>query len=300
MTPRTTVAQEERARTALVGTTEGNVGSDLAAAVDGALLHKLKALAGIENPKVSPVDLAEIQLNVGCEGESRACLSSVAETLQVESLVVRHLSVAATGTLTLRLTRFDAALAQEPLTVQATAAPEMLTEIVEKVPALVRELFGLPEPSAVPAPAPAPAPIASAPNELPDAQRDTRTGPPTDDRSGGTVGAITWVTLAAGVAVLTGGVALGISARSSYDDFKHTPVATREDVHRLSADLDALQTKGTIANVLMPVGGALLGLGATLLILDLTGRDDAKREAKLTMSPSVGGAVLMLHGRFEE
>src|SRR5262245_5659678 len=83
-------------KVAVLRTTQGDAGA-AAEAIDGALLRDLSALAGIERPTVSPIDYAEIQLTVGCADEGRQCLSSIAQMVQVDAVVVRKLVVEPAG-----------------------------------------------------------------------------------------------------------------------------------------------------------------------------------------------------------
>jgi hypothetical protein len=268
---------------ALVRATEGDA-SAIASDVDGALLRDLAAIAGIENPTVSPIDYAEIQLTVGCSDDGRQCLSSIAQLVQVEAVVVRRLSVKA-GQLDLTLMYFDATSSDEPARVdQEFVGTDAGERAAAAIPALVRKLFGVPEPVVAADAEPAVTP-SSARGEL------TTPASSSDNDSAPRIGAFTWITLAAGVGVLGGGIALGASAQSSFDSYQNFTLQTTSDVTRANSKLDSAKTKALAADVMMPAGGAILALGGVLLTLDLLRRDKAP---SVTVLPVRGGAMISM------
>ncbi|MFI5307184.1 MAG: hypothetical protein ACHQ53_07530 [Polyangiales bacterium] len=276
--------QASSLRVAVLRTTQGEGGAT-ADAVDAALLRDLAELAGIEKPTVSPIDYAEIQLTVGCSDEGKACLSSIAQMVQVDGVVVRRLTVEQ-GRMTLTLLHFDATATDEPAHAEETfEGADAGKAAVAAVPSLVRRLFGIPEPVVAAAvPAPASALVATSP------------GPTsaTTDRAGGGVGALSVVTLAAGAGILTGGLVVGASAKSSFDEFKAIKVVTEDDARRANSKFDAVKSKALAANVLMPSGAAVLALGAALLVLDLT--RGGPHDTEVSLLSLRGGAMLTLRG----
>ncbi len=275
------------------------VSTELAEAVDAALAAQLADIAGIERPTISPVDYAEIQLTVGCQDQSRACLETIAQTAQVEAIVVRRLTVEPNAGTSLELIYFDAR-AGEPKTVRANARANASAELSAAMPGLLRELFEL---SSKPAPASdsATAPVPTAPVAAPQPQRSQPLPPPAAD---GGIGALTWVVLGTGVAALGSGVVLGALGKHDFAAYKSAPVRTRADADRANAEFDAAHTKGTLANVLMPVGAVALAVGATLLVLDVSSKPDdgdraANAHARLSVTPLFGGGVLTLSGPLE-
>jgi hypothetical protein len=277
-------AREPAVKAAVLRASEGATVA-LADAVDGALLRDLSAIAGIDSPAVSPIDYAEIQLTVGCSDEGRACLSSIAKLAQVDAVVVRKLTVGPQSA-TLSLTHFDATSADEPARAEQTFPSADLDEaLVAAVPALVRKLFGIPEPVPAAADAPAPATGPSAAGVTPS------TADPEDE---GGVGPLTWVVLGAGVATLAGGVIVGLGAKSDFDDYKAIEVQDSADAERARAKYDDADSGGTLATILIPAGGALIALGVTLLVLDLSA--SGPEETSVAIAPLEGGALLSLRG----
>lgn len=258
----------------------------LADGVDAALFRDLAGLAGIDDPVVSPVDLAEVELGVGCSDESRACLAAIARAVRVDALIVRRLTEDAGGNGRLELTYFELSSNDAPTTVLATgAAPALDAE----VPALVRRLFGIAEvaePAAQVLPQPAIEQHAARPAPAPVAHADTAS-----------VSAPTWIVLGAGAAALTAGALVGWTATRDFDDWKDTRVTSRDDADDARAAFSDIRSRAIAADVLFAVGAIGVGVGVTLLALDLS-RDGERRagQARLSITPTFGGAALQLRG----
>lgn len=286
-------------RVAVLRATQGEAAA-AAEAIDGALLRDLAAIAGIENPTVSPIDYAEIQLTVGCSDEGRECLSKLAQMLQVEAVVVRKLAASEDGA-TLTLTYLDATASDEPVhAVQTSDGEHAAQALAEAVPSLVRSLFGIPEPVVAAAEAPE-AEAASEPEKhpAPHAVAASSTPAPDADRANGDgarISVSTWVALAAGAGALGTGLVLGLGAQSEFDEFKAIDVQDEADARRAAAEFDSAESKGQLATVLIPAGAAVLALGLTLLVLDLNAGEDA---AEIALTPLHGGAMLALRGTTE-
>jgi hypothetical protein len=278
-------------RVTVLRTTQGEAGA-AAEAVDGALLRDLAAVAGIDNPNVSPIDYAEIQLTVGCSDEGRQCLSSIAKTVQVDAVVVRKLTVEP-GRATLTLAYLDATAADEPAHAEHVAEGAAAIEaLASAVPALVRRLFGIPE--SVVAAAPEQQPGAAAPAD----EASYSDEPLEPEPGGGSVGPLTWVALGVGAVALGAGVVLGLSAQSSFEDYKQTEeIDTIEGRAEAEQHFDSAESKGQIATVLIPAGAVVLALGATLLVIDLS--DDGGAGSELGLAPLPGGALLSLRTALE-
>ena len=265
----------------------------MADAVDAALLRDLSAIAGIESPVVSPVDYAEIQLGVGCTDESRDCLLAITRAVRVDALVLRRLRFDAAGNGQLELTYFEAASNDAPKTVDTKAdAAQLETDLVAAVPSLVRRLFGIAE---IAQPAAAPAPAAPVTLKISTAEPAPVPG---DEPS---VSAATWIALGAGAAAVTAGIVVGWTAQQDFDDWKVMPVGSRSEADDARAAFDGIRSRAIAADVLLSVGAIGLGLGATLLVLDL-GRD-AERDgghARVAVTPAPGGAIMRVEGTLQD
>ncbi len=295
-----TSAHAQETRLGVFLATAQPVAPELAAQVDYALLSELSKSAGVHEPVVSPIDFEEIQLSLGCEGDQPECLSSAAETLQVEQLVVRYLRIDQSGRLVLRIVRFTPSSDREPTSAEGKVVPGSEATLSIEVRRLVRAVFGIPEP---PTPTPSvprvavAAPVQVTPAPVPEAHANRSIEAPRDTSRG--VAPLTWVLLASGTAVLATGIVFGVSARGSYNDFQNTPVDSAADARRAKDDFESLQTQGSVSNVLTPVGGAALGLGVVLLIFDLADGESSERPtARLKISRSLRGASMTLSATF--
>jgi hypothetical protein len=307
--PCTTSAQSGASSVGILRAAGPDVPAELAGRVDDALLRDLAGLAGIDQPTVFPANYDALQLAVGCEGETRECLSSIAITVKTDAILVRRLSVDADGLATLDLSYFEVAAGAEATRAQATVPANPSSGVVATVPTLVRRLFGLNEAEAVRASAPAAgvataAPVAS--HEAvaePAPERDegprAEDAPPPETHGGG-IGGWTWATLITGGVVLGAGAIVGATAQSSFDALNQEDPQTQSDVRSLNEQFDSVETRGTAATVLMAVGGAALATGLVLLVLDLTGgQPDSDSVARnVGVMPLTGGAALTLHGSF--
>lgn len=278
------VARAEPASNVVVlRSADASTSTELSEAVDAALLRDLSAIAGIDQPVVSPVDYVEVQLNLGCSEESRACFESIAATLGVSAVVLRTLRATSDGGRRLELRYFVLGSRDEPAVVSAQVGAEADAELVAQVPVLVRQLFGIPEvaPAAAPVepPPPKPVPIAS------------------DDEGPSLV--LPVVTIGVGAALLATGIVVGALAQHDFDAWKKSPVGSTEQAADADAEYGALEDRALIANVLMPAGAVVLAAGGTWLALELSS-DDAPggAQARVALVPTAGGLALAASGRF--
>ncbi len=284
-------AQQGSIRVAILHATSPDL-QELALRVDAALLNDLSALAGIHSPTVSPIEYEEIKLTVGCQDESRSCLSSIATMVQVDAVVVRTLRASGTDTISLSLLYHDASSTDEPRHVELVGEGADADEtVLEGVPSLVRGLFGIPETVEA-------APSDQAPSGAPDDGRaPVGSGPKASD-SGDGIGTFTWVSLGAGTALLASGLFVGLSAQDAFDEYKDTPVETNEDAERADSEYEDASARGTWASVLIPLGSLVLVAGGTLLVLDLLGSDEENpsETGHLGLRPVKGGGMVMFNG----
>jgi hypothetical protein len=274
-------------RAVVLRQTQGEL-TELAGAIDGAVLRDLGDLAGIERPAISPIDYAEIQLTVGCSDEGRSCLVAIAQMLEVDAVVVRRLALDGQRVV-LTLVYFDARSAGEPAHSDRIAERGEADHVLpQAVPSLVRALFGIPDPG-VEVGAPAPATSSSEPTEP--SSGALRVEPAVARSGPARIGVLTWVALATGTAVLGAGLAVGASASADYERFKALPVRSAMDAARANERFDRVETKAVVANVLMPTGAALMALGGVMLVLNL---NHGEQPAMVALQPLRGGALLTL------
>lgn len=141
-----------------------------------------------------------------------------------------------------------------------------------------------PTPTPVPAPAPAPAP-----------------GPAPDAPAKGKGSLLPYALIAGGVGVagLGLGTAFGLMHLSTYSDIEDKCPQARRPCNDLQDDIDKGKSQQTIANVGFVVGGVGLGIGAALLVLDLSrGGSKEAKEGAATPAISVGYRTVEVTGRF--
>jgi hypothetical protein len=104
---------------------------------------------------------------------------------------------------------------------------------------------------------------------------------------------------AAGVAILGTGIAFGLMAKASEQDYADAPIGSRERIDAALEKLDEAETQATIANVGIGLGAAVIALGVTLWVVALSddGRDGeqsawlAPRLAPREVGVTVGGRL---------
>jgi len=251
--------------------------------VDAALLRDLASIAGIDNAQFSPIEYEEIQLTVGCGDQSRECLSAIAGMAQVSGVVLR--SVVKSGSaLQLDLVYFDTSSQDEPARASVTGDA---AQLAAAVPSLVRKLFGIPD---VAPPVAAAPPVA---NSAPAAATDAA---PSGSGGVNTLTIASIVTLAVGVGVGLAGVVVGASASSTFDDYKNTAVTDEASARRANSTFSDAESKATVANILMPLGGALVVGGAIMLVLGLGADSEDAPATQVALAPMSQGGVLVVSG----
>ena len=246
---------------------------EMQARVDRALLASLSTEAGFGAAEISPIPLRDLGLAAGCDDRSRSCLTRIAGTVDADVVIVRDIAQTEDRPV-LALTSFDALGVGAPIYVERSLeeAPE------DEVATMVRELYTEPVPAAptrettvVPAPTVA-----------------ARSIEPAD---GGSLAPVSFVTLGVGVAAIGAAAVLGLGAARAHDTYASTLVRSDADADRALEHLETAEDRALAANILYGAGGALLAVGATMLIVDLTSDDD---DVGLSVSatPVAGGVVL--------
>jgi hypothetical protein len=222
-------------------------------AVDRALVSSLSDDAGFGVAELSPIPLGDLGLAAGCDDRSRRCLDRIAAAVGADIVVIRDLRGQESGSPVLALTSFDALGAGAPIHLERPLEGHADTE----VPEMVRQLYTLDPDAAGPSrvvvvhPSGEVTPGRTMPSDEPD------------------VSPVTWVTLGTGGAVLAGAAVVGVLARSARDDYAKTAIRSDADADRASELLETAQSRSLAANLLFGAGGALLAVGAALLVVDL-------------------------------
>jgi hypothetical protein len=282
---------QPQADVAVMRETRGQIAASVTDAVDAALLRALGEVAGIRKPTLSPVDYGEVQLTVGCSDESNECLAAITRIAEADAIVVRHLIADPQGAVALRILYFDEA--GGPAQVQAAVLADHTQELAQAVPDLVRKLFEIPEPAPQ-------SPVAAAPVGAPPAASSASvSAAAATTHRGASISALTWVVLAAGAATLGTGAVLGLTANSDYERFQNMHVSTQAEAQDANRKFSSIETRATVATVLIPAGAVVLGLGALLLGIDLSSNDSsAQAHASVQMIPLRSGGAVTVQGRF--
>lgn len=232
--------------------------------------------------------LEDLQLAVGCVAPSADCLSAVAAQLGVETLA--FLDVERAGSeLLLTLTLYRVGGEPEAVT-RRFGGDDAERAALDAVDPMVREAFGLPahevaepEPTAPPDPAP-PDPLAS---------------PPTPDDGGDPAAqlALPLSLIGGGILVLGAGLVVGAVAQDTQSRYEATTVTTAADLDAALALHEQAETEALVANVLVPVGGAIAVAGAVVwIIAAVTGADEESAAFLPFVGPTQAG--LSVQGRF--
>lgn len=253
--------------------TAGAQGS--AGALDSVIQATLEQLGIVRIVAKPGLDLSAVQLVLDCVAETAQCLRAVTDQQGAEVLIAP--SIARTsGELVLSFLRFDSRDGEMRRVLHRQQGQALTSETLDAVPGLLRELFGLPEPTpAVEAPG-APSddltPLPEAPMEPPSEGASPLIGPLI-------LGGI-------GLAAIGTGIGFGISSNAAQSDYDHITSMPNLDKARVNAAIDLSdrgKTHAVVADVLYGVGGAaLLGAGIWLAVsLSEKHEDTPPAQAKL-------------------
>lgn len=249
-------------------------------ALDSVIQATLEQLGIVRIVAKPGLDLGAVQLVLDCVAETAQCLRAVTDQHGAEVLIAP--SIARTsGELVLSFLRFDARDGEMRRVLHRQQGQALTSETLDAVPGMLRELFGLPEPTpAVEAPG-APSddltPLPEAPMEPPSEGASPLIGPLI-------LGGI-------GLAAIGTGIGFGISsagAQSDYDAITSKPVLMRSQADAANDAMDRGKAHAVVADVLFGVGGAaLLGAGIWLAV-ELSSKHEDTPPAQAKLQPWVG------------
>jgi hypothetical protein len=276
---------QELPRAAVFPTANSEPGlGELAAALDPVVLAKLGDLQIVQVSTRPGLDLPAAELAIDCVGETRECLSAMAQQVGAPMLISPSVQRAGEETV-LTLLRFDAAGDGEIRTVvRRFSGDDVDAAALDAVPAMLRELFGLPvEPSAAPPPEPTAPPETTEPVDVP--EHPLPIAPV--------------VVTAVGVLLIGTGAAFAIASKASEDDYAHAHVPNDRAVAGAIKLREKAEHQATIANIGFGAGAAVAAIGLTWLVLDLTSSDEVDRtSARLAPLGGPGRFGLALQGHF--
>lgn len=231
--------------------------------VERALRADLDALEIVDTIGTPRLSAAELQIAVGCVGETAACLRAVAQELEVEVLVSSRIDRAG-DELVLGAAMFDARAQGEPRReVRRARGPRAEAELLDSIDGLVRELFGLPAAS-----------VARGPQAAPAGGAEAITSPAVAPAHGR---GPSWVAISAGglaVALLGAGGIVGLVANGSRNEYARAPAIDRSAVDRAIGIFDRAEGQATAANVLFLAGA--VGAAAAVILFIAQGSGSAE------------------------
>ncbi len=260
-----TILQSQR-----TGVTEG-----VGAAFDRTLRSRLDALHVVDTAGAVALDLEQIQLALGCMGETAECLSAVAAETGVTIVIVPSLAQAGSTTQATVLL-FDSRDSTLRRAVREARGDDASSQLLAGAEGLLRELFHLPASTAVVR-----------------EDHDGMTPPPPADAG---LSPVPFVVIGVGAAGLIGGIIASVLSSGDADTYASGTSDTPEHIDAFLSALDRAQSEALAANVLYIAGGLLVAAGVVWELA--AGREDGS--SPLALAPSVGpGSVgLALSGSF--
>lgn len=270
--PATASAQSAALPSATVLTTQlTGVDAGEGAAFDRTVRARLDALGVVRTEGAVALDLEQIQLALGCMGETTECLSSVASETQTPIIVVPSLARAG-DTVVATVLVFDGRDQSTRRGTRETSATNM-SSLLGGVDGLLREVFGLPAASRSD-----PGGVSAAPPEA----------------SG--LSAVPFVVIGIGAAALIAGAIVGGISIGDASTFTSSTNDTRAQVDASLAVLSRQQTEATVADALLIGGGIVVAAG---IIWELVaGREDGSSPLALAPIVSSTQVGLALSGSF--
>lgn len=254
--------------------------------LDSVLHATLEKLEVVDVRARPGMDLNAVQLAIDCVSESAQCLRAVATESGTQILIAPSLE--STGSeLVLSVLRFDMRDGTMKRVARRQPGTSVQAEMLDAVPGLLRELFGLPEPQPAPQPSAAPEeavgtqlPLIEPPQEPESVSRPMPIGP--------------WLVAGAGVLVLGGGVVFGVMKNSTQEDYDSLQIRDKGDVNEAIELRDRAQTQATVANVLFAIGGAAVVAGGIWLAVELSRPAPNTDDWQTSLEPRVGPGQLGL------
>lgn len=234
---------------------------------DRVLRQRIDSLGVVAVEGSVELDLEDVELALGCIGESEACLRAVAEQAGATILVFASIDTSE-GTSIVSVLRFDA---RDGSLRRAVRTSDEAGGVLAAAEPLARELWDLPAVAAPPMDDP-PRPTAGAPGLSP------------------------WpfvVTGLGAVALVGGSIALGLGF-SDRDAYGRARPATPAESDAALARLDAAQTELLAGTVLLVVGGAIAATGTGWALG--AGREDGASPLSVLPLVSPDGAGVLLAG----
>lgn len=240
------------------------------AAFDRTLRARLDGLGVVRTEGAVALDLEQIQLALGCMGETAECLSAIAAETGTPIIVVPSLAEGG-GSIVATVLVFDARDQSVRRGTRETPSGNSAA-LLGGVEGLLREVFGLP-----------PAPVQDDASAT-DGQEPT----PPPARPG--LSPVPIVVIGVGAAALIAGAIVGGLSFADADSYRSASVGTSSDVDAALTILSRQQTEATVADALL-IGGALVAV-AGLVWQMAAGNEDGS--SPLAVAPIVSSTQVGL------
>ncbi len=252
-------AQERPAAAVLETQASASVDAETAGAVDRMIRARLDGLGVVQTSSGVALDLSDIQLALGCVGETPECLGPVADELSVQLLLIPSLDLT-DGQLLLTIALFDRPAGTMRRVVRQASGERARADLLDMVEGALRELFGLPAPAESETGSGAAGGGASEQHEPPP---EVSPPPPSGPSAG------SFVVMGLGVAAVGVGIGMGVAfldARAEWESARPNDVASADAAN---AAYDRAQAFAFAADILYVAGGLAIAGGLAWLLIDL-------------------------------
>lgn len=277
-------AQEAPEASLLTTATAEGVREGFGGAVDRIVRSQLDALDVVNVRGAVALDIEEVQLALGCVGETPECLAQVAEQVGVQVLILPNLDRAG-DELVLSVARFDARGGDIRRVVRRAGGDDAETRILDSVDGLLRELFDLPPP-----------PV----DEIAERRDGTPIETPSPARGPEVV--LPSIVLGAGVLTLASAIIPAVLFQGEADAYA-VPPATPEEAAAREANRASAEDLALAANAMFVTGGVIAAAGLVWLVVEIVSAGSGSGESQTALvAPLVGPGLagLSVSGRIPE
>jgi hypothetical protein len=266
---------QDRPTATVLTTQRTGVEEGQGAAFDRTVRARLDGLGVVRTEGAVALDLEQIQLALGCMGETTECLSAVASETNTTIIVVPSLAMSG-GTILATILVFDARDSSIRRGTRETPASDS-SGLLGSVEGLLREVFGLPAAAVV---------------------EDHDVTPPPPARPGLSPVPIVVIAIG-GVALIAGAIVGGLSIGDA-STYQGMPLSTMEQIDAAQSVLSRQQTEALAADGLL-IGGGVVAL-AGLIWQMAAGNEDgssplalapilSSTQVGIALSGSLGGVL---------
>ncbi len=242
---------------------------ELGTALDPIVLSELNTVGGIEVAARPSLDLPAMQLAIDCVGEIAECMAQVTREAGVDALVAPVLR--SNGDLLLvTLLYFDARENAIKDATRQLAGRSVAQAMLDAVPEMVREVFGMPPES----------------TEAPPVTMEETPLPALADERWHARRIVPWALL--GVSVATGavGIGMGVASNKAEDRYAKGAVGNEQEINATRTHGNDARDKALIANICFGVAGAAaIASFATWLSFRESTKDQGTARSNVALAP---------------